>query len=305
MYPAAILMIATFLAATGALGQNSSVQCTEGLKMFVSRGTGEPMGLGATEALVDIIAEQINGSDIEAINFPATMEDPLYFTSVANGTILVKQTITSYAMACPGSKMAVFGYSQVRTRANLAAIIKADSMTQGAQITSNTLCGTPPIWGTFAVASGSIPDILAFAQPLPVNITKDVISVVLFGDPTHRSDASYNHGNSTGSGMFWRHDFSACEALGSRIRSYCDSGDPFCSVGPEANALTHVTYLDRYSTDVAQFVVDQYHNGSASNGSGINTPSPPTAPVTVSESGRHSAMPILVVTTALLVLGLI
>lgn len=132
-----------------------------------------------------------------------------------------------------------------------------------------------------------------------------MVSVVLFDDPTHRSNASYNHGNSTDSGMPWRHDFSACDALGNRIRSYCEAGDPFCSVGPEANALTHVTYLDRYSTDVAQFVVDRYHNGSVSNGSSINTPSPPTAPVIVSESGRCSVMSNLVMITALLVLGLI
>lgn len=104
----------SFRAAPGAMGLNSSVQCTEGLKMFVSRGTGEPMGLGASEAPVEIIAEQISGSNIEAIKFPATMEDPLYFTSVANSTIFVKLAITNHAMACPGSKMAVFGCSQVR-----------------------------------------------------------------------------------------------------------------------------------------------------------------------------------------------
>lgn len=114
MYSAAVFINAAFLVVTGALGQNTTVQCAKGLKMFVSRGTGEPMGLGVTEALVDVIAGQLNGSDIEAIEYPATMDDPLYFSSVANGTTLVKQAITSYATACPGSKMAVFGYSQVR-----------------------------------------------------------------------------------------------------------------------------------------------------------------------------------------------
>lgn len=132
-----------------------------------------------------------------------------------------------------------------------------------------------------------------------------MVSVVLFGDPSHRGDATYNYGNSTGSGIFWRHDISACEAMGSRIRSYCDSGDQFCSVGPDANALTHVTYLQRHSSDVARFVVDQYNNGGASNESDVANPSPTTSLVTVSESGRHSVTITLVVTTALLVLGLI
>lgn len=112
MYPATLLT-ATLLTATGVLGRNATAQCAEGLKMFVSRGTGEPMGLGVTEALVDAIAEQINGSDIEAIEYPASWEDPMYFYSVANGTTLVKEAINNYAMACPESKMAFFGYSQV------------------------------------------------------------------------------------------------------------------------------------------------------------------------------------------------
>lgn len=173
MYPAPILISAALLAAIGVLGQNATIECAEGLKMFVSRGTGEPMGLGATEALVDVIAEQISGSDIEAIEYPATEDDPLYFSSVANGTTLVKQAISNYAMACPGSKMAVFGYSQVRVSNDPAMDTLAHSLVQGAQITSNTFCGTPPIWAVYAVGVTSIPEIMAFAQPMPVNITKN------------------------------------------------------------------------------------------------------------------------------------
>lgn len=142
-------------------------------------------------------------------------------------------------------------------------------------------------------------------MPVANNQQNTVISVVLFGDPSHRGDATYNYGNSTGSGLFWRHDISACEAMGSRIRSYCDSGDQFCSVGTEVGALTHVTYLQRYSSDIARFVVDQYNNSRTSNTSNAANPSPTTGLVTVSESGRHSAMMTLVMTTALLVLGLI
>lgn len=132
-----------------------------------------------------------------------------------------------------------------------------------------------------------------------------MVSVVLFGDPSHRGDATYNHGNGTGSGIFWRHDISACEAMGSRIRSYCDSGDPYCSVGPEVDASTHVTYLQRHSSDVARFIIDQYSKGGASNESDITNPSPTPGSVTVSGSDRHSVAIMLVMTTAFLVLGLI
>lgn len=173
MYSATLLITASLLAAIGVLGQNGTIECAEGLKMFVSRGTGEPMGLGATEALVDVIAEQINGSDIEAIEYPATEDDPLYFFSVANGTTLVKQAINNYAIACPGSKMAVFGYSQVRSCNDPALNTLAYRVVQGAQITTNTFCGTPPLWAAYAVGEASIPKIMEFAQPMPANTTKN------------------------------------------------------------------------------------------------------------------------------------
>lgn len=93
--------------------KNSTITCFDGLKMFVSRGTGEQTPLGVTEALVGAISEQIDGSDYEAIQYPAVVDDPVYFVSVGNGTMLVKKAATDYAKACPNSKMAFFGYSQV------------------------------------------------------------------------------------------------------------------------------------------------------------------------------------------------
>ncbi|KAG8170150.1 hypothetical protein KVR01_000895 [Diaporthe batatas] len=204
--------------------------------MFVSRGTGEEMGVGATGVLVDVIAQQINGSDIEAIEYPASLDDPLYFQSVSNGTTLVKEAITNYAAACP------------------------------------------------------------------------MVAAILFGDPTHREDAPYNYGNGTGSGVFWRHDISPCEALGSRIRSYCDAGDPYCDVNYDPDIYTHLKYIERYGIDVAQFVVGQYYNGGATNaptGTGVAGSPPTSSPVTVSESGKISVMICPIMTTALLVLGLI
>jgi acetylxylan esterase len=107
------IALAGLLAASLASAQNSTVKCASGLKMFVSRGTGEEMGPGVTEALVDVIAKQINGSDYEAILYPASFDNPSYFVSVANGTNLVRNAILDYTEACPNSKIALFGYSQV------------------------------------------------------------------------------------------------------------------------------------------------------------------------------------------------
>lgn len=256
------------MAVTGMIGaaavsaDDSTVKCAQGLKMFVSRGTGEEMGPGVTKAVVDLIADQIDGSDIQPILYPATLEDPTYTTSVSNGTRLIRKTITEYAKACPDSKMAWFGYSQ------------------GAQITSNNFCGMPPVWGVEQSANqtydaATLKELVALSQPLSKEITKNVVSVVLFGDTTQRSEASYNHGtwNNTGNGVFYRYDTSACNALGNRIRAYCDAGDPFCDVGPFFDVNAHLQYIQRYGKEVVQFVVGQYKNGTTSGSTASATAS--------------------------------
>lgn len=111
-----------------------------------------------------------------------------------------------------------------------------------------------------------------------------MISVVLFGDPSQRNDTSYNHGTwkNTGNGMFYRSDTSACEALGSRIRAYCDAGDPFCDLGPLFNGTAHGNYVENYGDEVIKFVVGQYKNGTVSgsatsataSGSSTSSPTP-------------------------------
>lgn len=105
------LLAAGFSSAQPAKKQN--VQCASGLKMFVSRGTNEAPGLGANGDMVNLIKSQIPGSEVTAIDYPASYENPVYFDSVYQGTKAVKKAVTDYANACPNSKIAVFGYSQV------------------------------------------------------------------------------------------------------------------------------------------------------------------------------------------------
>lgn len=56
--------------------------------------------------------------------------------------------------------------------------------------------------------------------------------------------------------------------MGSRIRSYCTAGDPFCDVGNPVNtdAEAHLTYVEDYGTEAVAYVVEQYRNGGLSNG---------------------------------------
>ena len=110
---AVLLSTAAAQNTTNGTPSDSTITCADGLKMFVSRGTGEAPGTGVTGKLADLIASQIDGSDVQGIAYPATFENPDYSLSVSNGTRLLKQSIIDYSQACTDSKIALFGYSQV------------------------------------------------------------------------------------------------------------------------------------------------------------------------------------------------
>ncbi|KAF4968609.1 hypothetical protein FSARC_4033 [Fusarium sarcochroum] len=276
---------AALLATSLVSAQNPTTKCYD-LKMFVSRGTGENATYyGVTETLVKGIKRKIDGSDYEAIKYPATDDNPNYFASAANGTRLLKEAMRNYTEACPDSKIALFGYSQ------------------GAQITSNIVCGSPAVWaayGGFADVNAQFDEIIDFASPLPQEDFKNVISVVLFGDTTHRDDAPYNYGNSTGSGIFWRSDISGCKGLGSRIRSYCTAGDPFCDVGKYVNLNAHIKYIEDYGDEVAEYVVDQYKSGGNSSENSTDSPSSTPVPESVGTNIIPSCAFVLIATFAML-----
>lgn len=177
------IAVAGIISAVAVSAENSTIKCAPGLKMFVSRGTGESTPLGATKALVDTIANQISGSSIQPILYPATWEDPVYMSSVANGTRLVRKAITEYAKACPDSKMALFGYSQVYISLEPIFNETDTDIQQGAQITSNNLCGMSVVWGidqiqNLALTPAKLKEILELSQPLSKELTKNGQSIL-------------------------------------------------------------------------------------------------------------------------------
>lgn len=102
------------LAAAAAGPASAAAECVSGLHMIVARGTGEPEGTGSTGYLAKQVASRIKGSDIEGLDYPATMTDPDYITSVGEGSDEMRETVREYVKACPDTKVAVMGYSQVR-----------------------------------------------------------------------------------------------------------------------------------------------------------------------------------------------
>ena len=178
---ALLLSDATAQTITDGNPSNSTKNCTDGLKMFVSRGTGEIQGAGVISNITDLIASQIDGSEVQGIAYPATFENPDYFLSVSNGTQLLKQAIIDYSQACPFSRMALFGYSQVcNDLGQYPDTLLINLYNQGAQTTSNVLCGQPVVWA-FDASNGLESDLSVTqlaqtfinSQPLPQNFTRN------------------------------------------------------------------------------------------------------------------------------------
>ncbi len=97
-------------------GTNSSV-CSKGLYMIVARGSNEPAGVGRIGVVAGNVSELIPGSTIEALDYPASYDN--YLASEVNGLAVMTEQITSYVKKCPGGKIALVGWSQVREGSHL------------------------------------------------------------------------------------------------------------------------------------------------------------------------------------------
>lgn len=133
--------IALLAAAAGAAVAENSTDCSEGLHMIVARGTNEDAGPGSMGELADRVADRIKSSDVEGLDYPASLTDPDYVDSVSEGTSELRETIREYVKACPDSKLAVLGYSQVGIFRNWSYEAGSLTVVQGAQVSSDVFCG--------------------------------------------------------------------------------------------------------------------------------------------------------------------
>lgn len=87
--------------------------CYSGVYMIVARGSDESPGEGKPGEVADIVASRLPGSGSVAVDYPASIADPVYSSSVTDGINDAKSKIESYVAACGGSsKIALIGYSQ-------------------------------------------------------------------------------------------------------------------------------------------------------------------------------------------------
>lgn len=122
---ASLLILFTSLLAATAIAQNSSSStCVNGnaVHMIIARASLENPGPGIIGGVATQVVQQLPGSDIVSVDYPATLDN--YQTSEAAGVAAMTKLLTDYAARCPSSKIVMMGYSQ------------------GAQVAADVLCGT-------------------------------------------------------------------------------------------------------------------------------------------------------------------
>jgi acetylxylan esterase len=98
---------------TGAAPLQPRQTCYSGVYMIVARGSDEDPGEGVPGLVANAVQAQLPNSGSVAVNYPASIFDPPYPTSVGDGVTNTISLIQNYVKACGSkSKIALIGYSQ-------------------------------------------------------------------------------------------------------------------------------------------------------------------------------------------------
>ncbi|KAK3323133.1 cutinase [Cercophora scortea] len=189
--------------------------------VFGARETTVPQGYGTSAGLVDMVVKAYPGATKDAIVYPAcggqsNCGGVSYENSAQQGTTAVVKAVTDFNKKCPDTKIVLIGYSQ------------------GGQIMDNALCG-----GAGATLTGT-----ALAA---------VKAAIFMGDPHNIAGLPYNVGTCKAKGFSPRPSgFTCSPAKPSIIQSYCDSTDPYCCNGNDANS--HQQYVNKYGSQALAFI---------------------------------------------------
>lgn len=79
--------------------------------MIVARASTELPGQGIIGSVATMVHNMVPGSDSEAVDYPATLAN--YTMSEMMGVEAMTKLVMDYTTRCPGSRIALLGYSQV------------------------------------------------------------------------------------------------------------------------------------------------------------------------------------------------
>lgn len=105
-----ILLAGSVLASPMKEGKRQS--CPE-IHIFGARETTASPGFGSAGALIDQIVSANPGATTEAIDYPASGDNPSYAESRAAGVSAVNSQVAAFASQCTNTKLVLVGYSQV------------------------------------------------------------------------------------------------------------------------------------------------------------------------------------------------
>ena len=212
------------VAAAMPAGATASTASCAAVHIIVARASTEAQGDGVIGALATLIQGDVNATvSQEAVVYPATLNN--YASSVGKGDSAMAADIENAVSACPNEKIVLLGYSQ------------------GAQVVGDVLAG----------GGGSSLGV-AETAPIPAADAAKVIAAIQFGDPRHQPNLSpIDLGTDPGAqGIFKVGADQSRAAFGAILRSWCDTGDPFCAGGNNLNA--HLQYTNKYDTAANTFV---------------------------------------------------
>ncbi|KAH6662343.1 acetyl xylan esterase II precursor, partial [Halenospora varia] len=224
LFTAATLLLAATAIATPLEERQS---CPK-VHIFGARETTAPAGYGTAGTVVNLVLKAQSGSTAEAIVYPAcggqsSCGGASYASSVQQGTAAVAKAVNAFNTKCPDTKLVLVGYSQ------------------GGQIMDNAFCG----------GGDSNEGITSTAIPIQASAVNMIKAAIFMGDPRHIVGLSYNVGTCQASGFAPRPSGFQCPSA-AKIQSYCDSPDPYCCNGNDANA--HQQYGNKYGQAALTFI---------------------------------------------------
>lgn len=235
-------------------------QCPQ-IHVFGARETTAPAGYGTAGTVVNLILQAYPGATSEAITYPAcggqsSCGGVQYGDSARQGASAVASAVNSFNQRCPSTQLVLVGYSQ------------------GGQIMDDAVCGGPD------TNSG----ITTTTPPISSAALNQIKAVILMGNPRYVAGLSYDVGTCTAQGFAARPRGYVCASnSSSKIQNYCDSTDPYCCTGNDANS--HQQYGNKYGQQALSFVKSKL---SASSGGGGGSTTPTTTATNPGQTGGGS-----------------